>query len=333
MPWSEPGLLAACAAGALGISAGGTAWAIAYARRRGMLDQPGERRSHAIATPRGGGIGLVIAMLLALGMLGWWRDEPAWWSMAVGLLLVAGAGWWDDHRPLPIAVRLGAHVGAGLALAWGLHLQGAGVAAVLAALMLVPVLVNAWNFMDGIDGLAVSQALLCSIGLACLLTGPWQIAGVVLAAACLGFLPFNLPPARIFLGDVGSGALGYAMAMLLASGIATLPAATWPLLVLPPMAMLADSGLTLCWRMATGQPWWKPHVQHLFQRCSRRWGHARVTTAYAVWTCVAIGIMLCTQGSRMPVTLLVVAVMALLWLLAWFRMHRRGATTTEGFGR
>ena len=283
MPWSEPGLLAACAAGALGISAGGTAWAIDYARRRGMLDQPGERRSHAMATPRGGGIGLVIAMLPALGMLGWWRDEPAWWSMALGLLLVAGAGWWDDHRPLPIAVRLGAHVGAGLALAWGLHLQGAGVAAVL-------------------------------------------------AAACLGFLPFNLPPARIFLGDVGSGALGYAMAMLLAGGVATLPAATWPLLVLPPLAMLADSGLTLCWRMATGQPWWKPHVQHLFQRCSRRWGHARVTTAYAVWTCVAIGIMLCTQGSRMPVTLLVVAVMALLWLLAWFRMHRRGAATTEGFG-
>ena len=332
MPWSEPGLLAACAAGALCISAGGTAWAIAYARRRGMLDQPGERRSHATATPRGGGIGIVIAMLLALGMLGWWRDEPSWWSMAAGLLLVAGVGWWDDHRPLPIAIRLAAHAGAALVLAWGLHLQGAGMPVVLTALVLVPVLVNAWNFMDGIDGLAVSQALLGAIGLACLLTSPWQVVGVVLAAACLGFLPFNLPPARIFLGDVGSGALGYAMAMLLASGIATLPAATWPLLVLPPMAMLADSGLTLCWRMATGQPWWKPHVQHLFQRCSRRWGHARVTTAYAVWTCVAIGIMLCTQGSRMPVTLLVVAVMALLWLLAWFRMHRRGATTTEGFG-
>jgi len=332
MPWSEPGLLAACAAGALCISAGGTAWAIAYARRRGMLDQPGERRSHATATPRGGGIGIVIAMLLALGMLGWWRDEPSWWSMAAGLLLVAGVGWWDDHRPLPIAIRLAAHAGAALVLAWGLHLQGAGMPVVLTALVLVPVLVNAWNFMDGIDGLAVSQALLGAIGLACLLTSPWQVVGVVLAAACLGFLPFNLPPARIFLGDVGSGALGYAMAMLLAGGVATLPAATWPLLVLPPLAMLADSGLTLCWRVATGQPWWRPHVQHLFQRCSRRWGHARVTTAYAVWTCVAIGIMLCTQGSRMRVTLLVVAVMALLWLLAWFRMHRRGATTTEGFG-
>lgn len=333
MPWSEPGLLAAGAAGALGISAGGTAWAIAYARRRGMLDQPGERRSHATATPRGGGIGIVIAVLLAMGLLGWWRDEASWWSMAAGLLLVAGAGWWDDHRPLSIVVRLVAQMGAGLALAWGLHLQGAGLPAVLAALVLVPVLVNAWNFMDGIDGLAASQALLCAIGLACLLAGPWQLLGVVLAAACLGFLPFNLPPARIFLGDVGSGALGYVMAVMLTGGVATLPAATVPLLMLPPMAMLADSGLTLCWRIASGQAWWQPHVQHLFQHCSRRWGHARVTTAYAVWTCVAIGIMLCAQGIPMPGTLLVAAVMALAWLLAWAKLHPRGATTTEGFGR
>ena len=223
MPWSEPGLLAACAVGALGLAAGGTTWAIAYARRRGMLDHPGERRSHALATPRGGGIGIAVALLMAMAGLGCWRAGPAWSSMGAGLLLVAAAGWWDDHRPLPIAVRLGAHVAAALALAWGLHLQGAGLPAVLAALVLVPVLVNAWNFMDGIDALAVSQALLSAIGLACMLGGAWQVLCVVLAAACLGFLPFNLPPARIFLGDVGSGALGYAMAMLLAAGMATLP--------------------------------------------------------------------------------------------------------------
>lgn len=333
MPWSEPGLLAACAVGALGLAAGGTTWAIAYARRRGMLDHPGERRSHALATPRGGGIGIAVALLMAMAGLGCWRAGPAWSSMGAGLLLVAAAGWWDDHRPLPIAVRLGAHVAAALALAWGLHLQGAGLPAVLAALVLVPVLVNAWNFMDGIDALAVSQALLSAIGLACMLGGAWQVLCVVLAAACLGFLPFNLPPARIFLGDVGSGALGYAMAMLLAAGMATLPVASWPLLALPPMAMLGDSGLTLGWRVATGQRWWRPHVEHLFQRSSRRWGHARVTTAYAVWTCAAIGIMLCARGMRLPGTLLVAAVMALLWLLAWLRLHPRGATTTEGFGR
>lgn len=332
MPWSDPGLLAAIALAALVVSMAGTAWAIAYARRRGMLDHPGERRSHAIATPRGGGIGIVLALLLVMAWLGL-RGDAGWWLGAAGLLLVAAAGWGDDHRPLPITLRLGVHVAAGLALAWGLHLQGAGLAAVLSALVLVPVLVNAWNFMDGIDGLAASQALLCAAGLACLLGGSWQLAGVVLAAACLGFLPFNLPPARIFLGDVGSGALGYAMAAMLAGGIATLPAAIWPLLLLPPMAMLGDSGLTLGWRLATGQRWWTPHVEHLFQRSSRRWGHGRVTTAYAVWTCVAIAIMLRAHDMRMPGTLLVVAVMATAWLAGWIWMHRRSVTTTEGFGR
>ena len=297
-----------------------------------MLDEPGERRSHAIATPRGGGNGIVIALLLGMALLAWWHDVPSWSLIATGLALVAGAGWWDDHRPLPIAIRLAAHMGAGLALATGLHLQGAAWPAVIAALVLVPVLVNAWNFMDGIDGLASSQALLCAAGLACVLAGSWQFLGILLAAGCLGFLPFNLAPARIFLGDVGSGALGYAMALMLAGGIATLPATSWPLLILPPMAMLGDAGLTLCWRVATRQAWWQPHVQHVYQRCSRQWGHARVTTAYAVWTCVAIGIMLCARGIRMPGTLLVVAIMALAWSLAWVRMHRRGTTTTEGLG-
>ena len=332
MPWSEPGLLAACAIAALVISTAGTAWAIAYARRRGMFDQPGERRSHAAATPRGGGIGIVLALLLVLAWLGW-REHAGWWPVAAGLFLVAGAGWGDDHRPLPIALRLFVHVVAGLALAWGLHLQGAGTPAVMAALVLVPVLVNAWNFMDGIDGLAASQALLCGVGLACLLGGGWQVAAITLAAACLGFLPFNRPPARIFLGDVGSGALGYAIAALLAGGVAMLPSTVWPLLLLPPMAMLGDSGMTLGWRVTTGQRWWEPHVQHLFQRSSRRWGHGRVTTAYAVWTCVAIGIMLHAHGMRMPGRLLVVAAMAVAWLVGWTWMHRRSATTTEGFGR
>lgn len=297
-----------------------------------MFDQPGERRSHATATPRGGGIGIVLALLIVMAWLGW-REDAGWLPIAAGLLLVAAVGWCDDHRPLSIAIRLGAHATAGLALAWGVHLQGAGTPAVMAALVLVPVLVNAWNFMDGIDGLAASQALLCAAGLACLLGGSWQVAGVALAAACLGFLPFNRPPALIFLGDVGSGALGYAMAAMLAGGMATLPAAVWPLLLLPPMAMLGDSGMTLGWRVTTGQRWWEPHVQHLFQRSSRRWGHGRVTAAYAVWTCVAIGIMLLVHGMRMPGTLLVVAMMAAAWLAGWIWMHRRSATTTEGFGR
>lgn len=136
MPWSEPGLLAACAIAALVISTAGTAWAIAYACRRGMFDQPGERRSHAAATPRGGGIGIVLALLLVLAWLGW-REHAGWWPVAAGLFLVAGAGWGDDHRPLPIALRLFVHVVAGLALAWGLHPLGVIAAGTFVAGVLV----------------------------------------------------------------------------------------------------------------------------------------------------------------------------------------------------
>lgn len=325
MPWSDAGRAAAWATAALAISSACTAWALAYARRRGLLDHPGERRSHAVATPRGGGVGIVIAVLLAMGLLGWRSNGIGWWLIATGLVLVAGVGWRDDHRPVSIAVRLGFHVLASLALASSLHAQGAGAPAVVAALVLVPVLVNAWNFMDGIDGLAASQALLCALGMACLLGGQWQLLAVVSASACLGFLWFNLPPARIFLGDVGSGALGYLMAALLAAGLDVLPPAGWPLLALPPMAILGDSGLTLGWRIATGQAWWRPHVQHLYQRCSRRWGHARVTTGYAVWTSAAIAIMLCAQDSRLHGSWLVAGGLAFSWVAAWAWMHRRNA--------
>ncbi len=201
MRWSEPVVLAACAVAALVVSMACTAWAIAYARRCGMLDQPGERRSHATATPRGGGIGIAVALLLAMCLLGGWVDA-GWWPIAGGLLLVAGVGWGDDHRPLPIALRLGAHALAGVALAWGLHLQDAGLPAVLAALVLVPVLVNAWNFMDGIDGLATSQALLCAAALASLLGGGWQVLCATGPEQALEIAASDGDGIRLILSDV-----------------------------------------------------------------------------------------------------------------------------------
>ena len=332
MRWSEPVVLAACAVAALVVSMACTAWAIAYARRCGMLDQPGERRSHATATPRGGGVGIAVALLLAMCLLGGWVDA-GWWPIAGGLLLVAGVGWGDDHRPLPIALRLGAHALAGVALAWGLHLQDAGLPAVLAALVLVPVLVNAWNFMDGINGLAASQALLCATGFAVVLGDGWRLLALVLAAACLGFLPFNFPRARVFLGDVGSGGLGYLVAALLAAGFAARPMAWWPLLLLPPLAMLADTGLTLLWRIRRRERWWQAHVQHAFQRWSRHRGHAWVCAAYAVWTFAAVALMLAALHwpARIALVVALATLPASAW--AWRWLHRRyQKNNTEGFG-
>lgn len=332
MPWSEPALLAGIAAASVVVSALGTAWAIAHARRRGMLDEPGARRSHAVATPRGGGIGIVLAMLAAFVMIGWRSHDVFWWWATAGLSLVAAIGWWDDHRPLPALPRLVVHALAAGALACGLLLSGATPTVAGLAFVTALVSINAWNFMDGIDSLAASQALLCAVAYSAVCTGGWTYAGMAMAGACLGFLIFNLPPARIFLGDVGSGALGYLVAVLLGGSMQASPASVWPVLLLPPMAMLGDAALTLLWRVRRGDAWWQPHVQHAYQRQARRHGHARVAAGYALWTLAAAGIMLWLLRMPVPVGLWGTAAVAVLGGIAWIGLHGRNATGSEGFG-
>jgi len=337
MPWSEqavsqPAVLAGVIAVTMAMAAIGSRWAIAHAHRNDLLDQPGERRSHVVPTPRGGGIGIVIACLLALLVLGI-GAEGSWLLAAIGLLLVAAIGWWDDHRSLPAWPRLLVHATAAACLAGAMHLQGAGTQAIVAAFVLAMVLVNAWNFMDGIDGLAASQALLCALGFALVLGDGWRLLALALAGACLGFLPFNFPKARVFLGDVGSGALGYLAAAMIAAGFALRPFCEWPALLLPALAMLVDAGLTLLWRFRRGERWWQAHVQHAYQRWSRHSGHAQVATAYAGWTFSAVALMLAALHwpARSASGAALAGLLASAW--AWCWLHRRYAKNkTEGFG-
>ncbi len=333
MPWSEPVALLAAGFAAVAVSALGTWAAIAYARTRGLYDQPGERRSHTTSTARGGGIGIVVAALIACVFLAVRSGDSASWGLiGLGLFAVAAAGWWDDHRPLSPWPRLGVHALSALALAFALHLQGAGAAACIAAFVLALCLVNAWNFMDGIDGLAASQALLCGLALAWVLAPDGRLLGVVLAGACLGFLPFNFPRARVFMGDVGSGALGYLVAVLLACGFASQSPVSWPLLLLAPMAMLADTGLTLCWRFRRGERWWQAHVDHAFQRWSFHRGHALVTLAYGFWTILSLGFMLMLHRRGGAAGLACFIAWAAVSAIAWRWLHRRYDSRTEGFG-
>lgn len=273
------------------LGAAGTWLARAYAVQRRLLDEPGERRSHQVPTPRGGGIAIAMALLIAIGALV--VRNPAQIVLLAGagfgLLLVAGIGWIDDHRPLSAWLRLTVHAIAALSLSAGIVLGGGSLGSGLIALSLTLVLVNVWNFMDGIDGLAASQAALAvAVFVLCAGGGLAVHLGLALIAAIFGFLPFNLPRAKIFLGDVGSGALGYALALM--AGLATerMPVGTWMLLFLPLSAFLLDAGLTLLARMLRGERWWTPHVSHVYQRWARRsGGHGRVTSGYALWTAAA----------------------------------------------
>jgi len=307
-----------------------------FALHRQWLDQPDARRLHVLPTPRGGGIAIALALLVAGSGLGSGSG-----LFALGLVVVAGAGLWDDLRPLPpLAKLLLQALGAlPLALAWPLLPLLLGEApAVLAAWCLVMVLVNFWNFMDGSNGLAASQALLVGLAmvlLAGLAGAPGQL-GLVLAAACLGFLPYNLPRARLFLGDVGSHALGYAVAALGLMALAGGVASPWQLLLLP-SAFLLDAGLTLLGRLLRRQPVWRAHREHLYQRAISHGGsHVGVCAVYAAWTGIAIALAWLLagagQGLQLVVLLAILALGASLYAFAGRRWPRVPAPESESAG-
>lgn len=283
------------------ITAAAVTWlAIGYARQRQLIDQPGERRSHTVSTPRGGGIGIVASQLLACGLGAALLPGYALTLLVfgLGLLLVAGIGWWDDHRSLPALPRLCVHMLAALLLGGMVWLGTGSAIKAMFCFALAVSLVNIWNFMDGINGLAASQAILVGIGAALLLPAPFALAGWAFAAGCAGFLPFNFPKARIFMGDVGSGALGYLVAGLLALGLSVTDTAPVLWLMLP-AAFLADAGFTLLSRMLKGERWMQPHTQHVYQGfVKRECSHTVVTLGYAFFSLV--GLTLATQFSRLP---------------------------------
>lgn len=303
----------------------GTWLARRYALARRLLDQPGARRSHTAATPRGGGIAIVAALLVALVISPDATPQtlpPI--PVGIGLLLVAAVGWIDDHRPLSPWLRLAVHALAAACLGGALFSAGAGIALTVAAALLALVLTNVWNFMDGIDGLAASQALLVALG--CVLLAGGQGEGwlpLALATACAGFLPFNLPRARIFLGDVGSGALGYLLAVLVAAQSAH-RLEDGVLLLIPLSAFLIDATLTLARRVFRGERWWLPHTQHAYQAWARRCGrHGRVTAAYGAWTLLMLLNLAWASTAHVPaVKMLALAGCYLAGTMTWMSLQR-----------
>ena len=315
------------------ISLVGTWLARGYALRNHLLDHPGERRSHDVATPRGGGIAIVAALLVAIGCL-ILRDPghaPLLSAIGLGLATVAGIGWADDHQPLSSWLRLAVQGVAAMLLACGILHEGGSAWAVVSAFVAAMVLVNVWNFMDGIDALAASQALVVALGYGVLAgQGALALLAFALAAACLGFLPHNVPKARIFLGDVGSGALGYALAAL-GGWLALRDWARAPLLLLPLSAFLIDASLTLLARMVQRQHWWLPHTQHAYQCWARRiQRHGMVTLAYAGWTVAATIFMLATSSASPAFIMSALLATSLGGWLAWAWLRRDSRRIRQG---
>lgn len=288
------------------VSAVATRFSIVYAHRRRLIDEPGARRSHAEPTPRGGGIGIVIAVLacacLPVAIAS--RVAPAPTALVIAVILVAAVGWIDDHRGLSARWRFLAHCVAAAILLSPLMLALSQIAdsfpgmapfawVILAVALLATVWsINLHNFMDGTDGILAVQAIFVFVALAilCARAGSTTHAGeiAVFAAATAGFLPFNFPRARIFMGDVGSGVLGLLIAVAVLWQMQVRQIALASGLVLC-SAFVIDASCTLVSRMLRGRRWYSAHREHLYQWLARCGGsHARVVAWYLAWNLLIV---------------------------------------------
>lgn len=303
--------------------------------RYSLLDIPNQRSSHSQPTPRGGGLAIVTAFLaglLVLTLTG--PDGAAGFSLLLlgSSLLVAGVGLGDDLRSLTAGKRLLVHLLAALLLVWGLgrpevagnapgRIVGLGWPAGCLLVLAVAWSLNLFNFMDGIDGLAAGEAAFVAGGAALLLAGRGGVREMqllwLLAVACLGFLRWNWPPARIFLGDVGSGFLGFVLAALaLRTAVFDdlLPVASWLIL---PGVFLTDATATLLRRVARRERWYQAHRSHAYQQAAARYGsHRPITLAVMAinlfWLLPLSG--LCVIVPEFHVPLIILAYLPLLLL-------------------
>lgn len=289
-----PIVVALVAAGAFAVSLALTLQVRRLALHRGLLDEPTARSSHVVATPRGGGVAIAVALaagvavLLALGRL----DGRLAAGLAGGIP-VAWIGWRDDHGGVRPTARALVHaLAAGWAMAWlgtftEVRLGGRGVplgwAGAPLTILFIVWMVNLYNFMDGIDGLAAGEAVTVGVAGALLLglAGRPALASAawLVAAACAGFLVWNWAPARIFLGDIGSGLLGYWFAVLAlrSDGAGAVPVVIWVLLL---GTFAFDATVTLVRRLLRREAVASPHRSHAYQRAAHAGlGHAAVTGA------------------------------------------------------
>lgn len=268
------------------VSALGVKLFTVWSFRKGLFDVPNDRSSHTTPTPRGGGLVIVVVCLLGYLAIGLVLGLPLSWGYIVGAILVAGVSWIDDLYSLPFWSRLAVHLTAAGILIWDVGfwselfvpllsttISFGNIFGLLFTAGWIVWLINAYNFMDGIDGIAATQALIGSIAWAVLawmlhLPAAFFLSGVV-AASSAGFLVHNWQPAKIFMGDVGSAFLGFTLAAmpLIArsesrADIPILPVAA----VLFVWFFVFDTVFTLTRRLLGRRRVWEAHREHVYQK-------------------------------------------------------------------
>jgi UDP-N-acetylmuramyl pentapeptide phosphotransferase/UDP-N-acetylglucosamine-1-phosphate transferase len=327
-------------------------------RHLGVIDRPNERSSHHVPTVRGGGIAIMLVVLsggLAVG--GRSGVVLVLMGLAFGLAVLS---FWDDLRPLRPAVRFGGHalaaIGVLYVLGWPRFspdltaLAGPAWPGLVSGIFLFLWLTgytNAFNFMDGINGIAAGQAIVTGFGMALLgsvasgqstlrssatedgwsVVSPPVLLSLVIAGAALGFIPHNFPKARMFMGDVGSASVGFLLAALV---LWIARDYGWWLLI--PLGLLhanfvLDTGLTLARRVLRGERWHEAHREHFYQRLIRSGkSHPFVTGLEMALEGVVLGLMVLYLHASVLARVGLIALVILVWL-AFFayceRLFRR----------
>lgn len=312
---------------------------------RALLDLPNQRSLHTIPVPRGGGLAIGISFLPAVAGLTAFDLLPISTSVALigGGVLVMAIGWVDDHRHVAARWRLLTHL---IAAIWAVYwLQGVsaigfgqmtlslnGVGHMLAVVGIIW-MINLYNFMDGIDGLAAGEAVTVALVAAGLLwwVGAADLAliAALLAAACGGFLWWNWSPAKIFMGDVGSGFLGYCFAVLmLASEKAeALPLTAWLILL---AVFVLDATYTLASRVIRGERWYTAHRSHAYQRLIQLGHpHVRVTSAVMLVNLLVLAPIAWVVVRQPAWTFVALPGLALLGWFVWRTIQQRFGKTSS----
>lgn len=301
-----------------------------------LFDHPNERSSHVRPIPRGAGLMLTPIAVGVVGGIGLYGPNPPASAVAVAVLALALGlvSWFDDRRGLPVLLRLAAHV---LAIAAALYVMrdaGPFLGGALPPELDLAVagflwlwFVNLFNFMDGIDGIAGTETAIVGFGAAVVAVlsgaaGGLSLIGVSFAAIATGFLWWNWPPAKIFLGDVGSIPLGFLLGWLL---LLLAQQGQWAAALILPLYYLADATLTLARRILRREKFWRPHRQHFYQRAARgQMGHAGVTRAVLL---AGIALVLCAAAAALDLTLWALAGAVLVVAALLYRLSRGAAAS------
>jgi UDP-GlcNAc:undecaprenyl-phosphate GlcNAc-1-phosphate transferase len=327
---------------------------------RPILDVPNHRSSHARPTPKGGGVGPVVAFVL--GMLLLWQvealsdaAEPRFLGVVLAAIAIALVALADDIRDFRFLVKLAAQTFAALvAIGSGLVLQRIalpwvgevplGALGVALTLFWIVGCTNAVNFMDGLDGLVGGVVVIASLALAVVAAtqgGPTggggfvQAAALFLAAGFAGFLVFNLPPARVFMGDVGSQFAGFVLAVLaVAAGGFDDRQVSFLVVPLLLFGLLWDAAFTLVRRALAGARVSEAHRTHLYQMAARSGMRARdvalVHWGFALFHAALAALFLLLDSRDKPLVVVPAVLAQVAWTLFVARRVRRANLSWAG---